>query len=76
MWWSGTGFGWMIFGMLIFVAFWVAVIWLIVWAIKRFTEPRGGGSAAGKSPIEIAKERYARGEITKEQFEQLKKDLS
>jgi uncharacterized membrane protein len=26
--------------------------------------------------LEIAKRRYARGEITKEQFEQLKKDLS
>jgi putative membrane protein len=31
---------------------------------------------AGTDPLEIAKERYARGEINKEQFEQIKKDIA
>jgi putative membrane protein len=30
---------------------------------------------AGDNPMEIAKKRYARGEITHEEFEQMKKDL-
>ena len=75
---SATGFVW-ILNLLImfgFIAFWVAVIWLIVWAVRRSTEARGGSNVAGKSPLDIAKDRYARGEITKEQFDQLKKDLS
>ena len=49
----------------------------IIWAIIRFT--RGTGSnvmTQTRSPLDIAKERYARGEITKDQFEQIKRDIS
>jgi putative membrane protein len=66
---------WMVFGFLLFVLFWGAIIWLIVWAIKKATERRGSESAS-QNALDIAKARYARGEITKEQFEQIKTDLS
>ena len=72
---SGTTFVAWIINLLILVIFGGGFIWLIVWGIRRFTEPRAS-NVVGKSPLEIAKERYARGEITKDQFDQLHKDLS
>jgi putative membrane protein len=62
--------GWMII-------VWIIVIGLIVWGVIALT--RHGGSTSGtgrKAPLDIAKERYAKGEISKEEFERIKKDLS
>jgi putative membrane protein len=75
MWWRwGGGGGWeMLFGGIISIIFLAAIIWLIVWAVQRSSH--GSSTPGNRSPLDIAKERYARGEITKEQFDQLKKDL-
>jgi putative membrane protein len=54
--------------------FWGALIGFVTWAIYRFT--RRDGSELVVNHVEIAKERYAKGEISKEEFEQIKKDLS
>jgi len=75
----GGGYGWF-FGpvmMIVFIAVTVVVIVLIVrWL--------GGPSHAsshpaygppGKTPLDILKERYARGEIDKEEFEERRKVL-
>ena len=52
----------------------VIIIALVAWLIVRWT--RSGQQAALQTPLEIAKTRYAKGEITREEFDQLKKDLS
>jgi putative membrane protein len=78
MMWNNWGFGpWMIIGMILMVVFWGGVIALIVWAITKVVRGQNSGAGVGsaRSALDIAKERYARGEITKEQYEQLKKDL-
>ena len=75
MWDSYDGMGWwMVFGMIWMVVFWGAIVALIVWGVSRVTG--GGGSGAGESALDIARRRYANGEITREQFEQLRSDLS
>jgi len=77
MWDWSQGMGWwMMFGGIWMILFWGGLIALVVWGIKKVAE-RGGTPGAGQqSPLDIARERYARGEISKEQFEQIKKDLS
>jgi len=79
MWYWHNGMGWwMVFGGICMLLFWGAIIALVVWGINRLTERRGSGSSTGerRDPLDIAKERYARGEISREEFEQIKKDLS
>jgi len=73
IWEDGFGWWWALswFFMLLFGTGFIA---LIIWAIIRLG--KGGGSATKSEPLDIAKERYAKGEISKEEFEQIKKDLS
>ena len=73
MWHIGDGMGWwMLFGWLWFVLFWGIVAWF-VW---RIASAEGRARPEGPTALEIAKRRYARGEISKDEFEQLKRDLA
>ena len=56
--------------------FWIALIGLSVFLVRGLFQP--GPSALGRQPLsarEILKERYARGEINKEEYELMLKDL-
>jgi putative membrane protein len=76
VWEMHEGMGWwMVFGGILMVLFWVLIIGLVVWGIGRLVGHEGSSVKNGNL-FDIARERYARGEITKEQFEQIKKDLS
>lgn len=71
------GTGWNGFGLLGWVPmllFWVLLI-LGVIALLRYLG-KSGQSQEGKTPLDILKERYARGEIDKKEFEEKKKVLS
>ena len=73
MWGIGdVGWGWMVAGWVWMVVFWGAIIGVVVWAISKLTGER---TVSSPTPLDIAKTRYARGEITKEEFESLKHDL-
>lgn len=75
----GSG-GWMMSGMwLISGLFWIAIIAGVVLLVKWLSERNDQGrtsNTASESPLDIKKKRYAKGEIDKEAFEQMKRDLS
>ena len=77
--WHHDGMGWwMVVGSVWMVVFWAVIIALVVWGARKLTQREGSGSGTmdRRAPLDIAKERYARGDISKEEFEQIKKDLS
>ena len=68
---GGMWFGWL---------FWIVLIVIIIWAVVQFTnrnQPSNHSSnhIAIETPLSILKKRYAKGEITKDQFDEMKKDL-
>ena len=73
---GGWGMGW--FGGIFMLVFWILVIVAIIFFIRWLIHSsRGvpGSSQSGSRAMEILKERYARGEINKEEFDEKKKDL-
>jgi putative membrane protein len=69
------GGGWLV--AIIMIVFWALIISGIVVLIVGIARGRGTGLMSGStnSALEILKQRYAKGEISKQEFEEKKKDL-
>lgn len=72
--WFGSGGGiamglMMLFWLLLMVGF----IVMIIAVVRQVIQPHG---TATESAVDILKKRYARGEISKEEFDRMRQDLS
>ena len=73
--WDGF-WGWgMGVGFIFMLLFWGFIILGIAALIRWLMTQSSGREAREKSPLEIVQERYARGEIDREEYEQKRRDL-
>lgn len=76
----GFGMGFGIIGLLLMILFWGGLILGGIWLVKTVlasNQPNQSGNMTSKqaSPREILDQRYARGEISREEYESIKADL-
>lgn len=77
--WGSYGWIGMIINLVITVAVIAGFVWLVIWLVRRAgsnDSANFGPAAVGQSPREILQTRYARGEITREQYQEILADLS
>lgn len=72
--WQWGAWGWVMMAMMLI--FWALVVVGAIYAIRAWSgPPRGWSGPPGESAIEILDRRYARGEITREQYQQMREDV-
>lgn len=67
------GYGFSFFFMMLF---WLAIIVAIAVFVKWIFMQGNGGAKNAQTPLDIVRERYARGEIKRKEFEEKKRDLA
>jgi putative membrane protein len=70
----GGGFGWGMGGIFSLIL-WGALIIFAVWAVRTLLAQRDNRGHAPATPLDVLRHRYAAGEIDREEFERMKKDL-
>lgn len=77
--------GWWMFPSIMPIIILVVILFIFYMIFKREGYRQPGGDASDRRPLnggdsetamEILKKRYAKGEISKEEFEQIKKDIT
>ncbi len=73
---SGWGMGYGFFGWLMMFLFWIFIIAAVVLGVRWFIDQgKLKGSSVEETPLDILKKRYASGEIDKEEFETMRREL-
>ena len=73
---GNDGWGHVLFGGFMMVLFWGAVIALAVFLVRRLSRGRGDAMDPPRpTALDLLQERYARGEIDREEYEQRRNDL-
>ena len=60
---------------IVMILFWILVFYGLAMLVSRRSPDKDRPGPVDKKPLDIVKERYARGEIRREEYEQMKRDL-
>jgi len=77
----GSGPGW---GHMMYYGYGGGVMWILLlvligillYFVIQTAKTKGGVGVSEETPLDILKKRYAKGEITKEEFDRIKRELS
>lgn len=72
---QGGGWPWMMHYGFGGILMWIIFLILVGAVLYVVISSQKGRSAQNESPLDILKKRYARGEITKEEFDKMKRNL-
>lgn len=77
--WGGYGFGFNPLWSILMLLFWAliigGVVLLAIWLFRQGRPVETGAGFRGGRALDTLRERYARGEITREEYEQMRRDL-
>lgn len=76
-WYGGLGWIGMIINLVLSIGVIIGLVFLVIWIVKQWSNNNPGRTLndAAPSAIEIAKVRYAKGEITREEYQKIFADL-
>jgi putative membrane protein len=82
--WGGYGSFGMILNLIVTVGVIIGIVWLVIWLVRRagfnglatFSQIVVDPISTTQSQREILQARYARGEITREQYQEILEDLN
>jgi len=76
-WYGSLGWIGMIINLVLSIGVIIGLVFLVIWIVKQLSNNNLGRTLnnAAPSAVEIAKERYAKGEITREEYQKFLADL-
>jgi len=66
---------WGILTLVLWILVIVGIVLLVAWLLRRRPATARGPDTGSTNALDLLRERYARGEITREEYEQMRRDL-
>jgi putative membrane protein len=73
--WGGFSPWWGVLMMLFWLLVIAGIVLLVIWLFRQGTPAAAGPGGSSARALDILRERYARGEISRDEYEQMRRDI-